>query len=211
MENSRIHRSSLMPRCFFFFFFFYRWVVLLASHGESARVESDKTSGYLPEIEHRNLSVLFRLTVPLIERVDSTGGHRRVTRRWISSIRGVNRAELKVQHGRCRWKVAGACGGISFTRLHDASARVYVYTFRIRLRFESKERRNRAIPDITVLSPFFFYMESWDTRIFFLYFLFLVLCFLSFSLHYLLPFYYYWYYFFLLSSFFCFPYIFSKR
>lgn len=144
---------------------------MLASLGESARVESDKTSGYLPEIEHRNLSVLFRLTVPLIERVDSTGGHRRVTRRWISSIRGVNRAELKVQHGRCRWKVAGACGGISFTRLHDASARVYVYTFRIRLRFESKERRNRAIPDITVLSPFFFYMESWDTRIFFSLFL----------------------------------------
>lgn len=171
MENSRIHRSSLMPRCFFFFFF-YRWVVLLASLGESARVESDKTSGYLPEIEHRNLSVLFRLTVPLIERVDSTGGHRRVTRRWISSIRGVNRAELKVQHSRCRWKVAGACGGISFTRLHDASARVYMYTFRIRLRFESKERRNRAIPDITVLSPFFF---IWNHEI--LVFFFFISCF----------------------------------
>lgn len=36
-------------------------------------MESDKTSGYSPEIEHRNRPVLFRLAVPLIERVDSTG------------------------------------------------------------------------------------------------------------------------------------------
>lgn len=41
------------------------------------------------------------------------------------------------------------------------------YTFRIRLRFEAKERRNRAIPDIAqCCHHFFFFMESWDTRIF---------------------------------------------
>lgn len=93
-----------------------------------------------------------------------------VTRRWLSSIRRVNRAELKVQHvsvvEKSREHVA-----VSRSR---AATMLLVCTRGVHVQNSSpirpKKRSNRAIPDITMLWRFFFFFYENAKRYISLYF-----------------------------------------